>query len=63
MVEEVSVKGWDTMGLNQTSLFIVQLLNKSDIYEIAESLNLPYIFKKGEELVCSDNTLLYWYKP
>ena len=66
MVEELEVKDWESYGYipsSKAALFHVRVTNKSDFYEIAETLDLPYIFQKGMVLMCTDNVLLYWYEP
>ena len=49
--------------LEKFHLFLIKLANKDDIFEIAEILKIPFIFRKyEEELFCTDGTFLYWYR-
>ncbi len=61
LVEEIIVKEWDLWHY-KTHLFRVVLSDEQEFREIAEELKVPFIFKKGEELMCTDGVLLYFYR-
>ena len=61
MAKIIEVKDWDKMS--SITLFYLRLASESDLREIAETLNLPFIFKKKNELMCTDGYLQYWFKP
>ena len=63
MVVEISVRDWDSLTIGKSVLFRIQLVHESDFHEIAEMLKVPIIFRKKNELLCSDGRLLFWYKP
>ena len=64
MVEEIEVVKWDSLTWpTNHPLYQIRLNNEEDLREIAERLQLPYIFRRENELICSDGRILYWYKP
>ena len=64
MARIVEVRNWGRITHEKKiSVFYIRVKEESKIYEIAERLNLPHIFKQGDELMCTDGRLLYWYKP
>lgn len=68
MVEIIRAREWDHIipsikNVGHHDLFYVRVKEEHHIIEIAEDLNLPFIFKRVNELICSDGKFLYWYKP
>ena len=63
MVEEILIDDWESVTSGKYPLYKIRLESESDLREIAETLNLPFIFKKKNELICGDGRILYWYKP
>ena len=59
VVEEIVVKEWDLWHY-KTHLFRVLLREEKELRAIAEELNIPFIFRKGEKLMCTDGVLLYF---
>ncbi|NVM52199.1 MAG: hypothetical protein HWN66_00760 [Candidatus Helarchaeota archaeon] len=65
MVEVIKVRDWDSItrsNFNGFNAFVIRLQEEETLFEIAKTLDLPFIFQKGKEYLCSDGTFLYWYK-
>ncbi len=58
----IEVLEWESIQTMHHDLFYVRLKEKEQIKKIAEQLNLHFIFKKGNELLCVGNHVIYWYK-
>ena len=67
MVEIIEVHSWDAVTRNSSvglghDLFSIRVKDENTFMRIAETYNIPFVFKKGKELVCINSSVLYWYK-
>ena len=65
MFEIIEVHSWDSITrtpFQAHHLFWIRVKDKNTITRIAENYNIPFIFKKGKELLCSKDGIIYWYK-
>ena len=77
MAKIIEVKQWDTLceeildvfkgkypiSIEKISLNLIKVKTEKDIHEIAETLNISFIFRKKTELMCTDGIFQFWYKP
>ena len=66
MVKVIDVKNWGQLhhrNPKSHNLFYVVIYAVDDYYRVAEKLGIKFIFRKKNEMICSDGKLLYWYKP
>ena len=65
LYEIVEVHSWDSITRSfkpSHALFWIRVKDKNTIMKIAENYDIPFIFKKGNELLCSKDGIIYWYK-
>ena len=61
MVEIVEVEDWGNIESMQ-GLFYIRVKKARDIQQIADQFELKFIFKKGTEMLCNNENIIYWYK-
>ena len=69
MVKVYEAKDWGNIthrkaaGWKTHDMFYIRVQTDSQLYMIAEKLNLKFLIRKGRELICCDGKFVYWYKP